>query len=113
MRLILAFAFIMVGLAAAPASDDTTFVIENPTGLDIVEIYASPSHSPDGPGEPLPQSAVPGGTSAEFTIANGSCAYELFFVFADGRWYHSTADFCDFDTLVFNPVPSGWIEPPI
>lgn len=89
---------------------DTTFVIKNTTGTAIAEVYASPSHYSEGPGEPLPQSAVPAGASVGFTIADGFCAYELYFAFADGRWYHDTADFCEFPTYLFEPRPAGWIE---
>jgi len=91
-------------------AEDTTFVIENRSELDIVETYAYPSHLSEGPGEPLPHSSIPAGASVEFTIVDGNCAYELYFTFGDERWYHGTADFCEFDTYVFTPVPSGWIE---
>lgn len=87
-------------LAPAAMAEDTTFVIENTTGAAIVEIYALPSHRADGPGKPLPQSAVPAGASVRFTIADGYCAYELWFVFADGHKFHDTADFCEFGTYL-------------
>jgi len=100
------FAFATLALcrfALAAEADDTTFVIKNTTGTDIVEVYATPSHHSDGPGQPLPKSAVPAGASVKFTIVNGNCAYELWFVFVDGHKFHTTMDFCDFDTYVVGP----------
>ena len=97
-------------LASSAMAENTTFTIENPTELDIMDVYAYPSHLSDGPGAPLPHSSVPAGTSIEFTIVNGNCAYELYFTFGDDRWYHGTADLCKFNTYVFKPVPSGWID---
>ncbi len=97
------FAFVAFALClftSAAAAEDTTFVIENATGIGIVEIYAIPSHHTDGPGRPLPQSIVPAGASARFTIADGFCAYELWFVFGDGHRFHDTMDFCEFGTYV-------------
>ncbi len=102
-------AAMMLAYGSIAIAEDTTFVIENPTELDIVETYAYPAHLSDGPGDPLPHSAVPAGASVEFTIVDGNCAYELYFTFGDERWYHDTADFCEFGTYVFKPVPAGWV----
>lgn len=109
MRLITALVVLLVSGAAA--ASDATLTIQNRSDIGIAEVYAQPVHIPDGPGSPLPESAVSAGASVSFAITDASCAYDLVLVTVDGRWYHDTTDLCEVDTYTFEPVPTGWIDP--
>lgn len=98
---------LFVGIASAGT---ISFTIENRSDFDIVEVFAVPSHIREAPTTPLRASAVAAGASAKLSVQHDFCAFEIYLSFSDGRWYHGSADFCDADIFVFDPVPAGWVE---
>lgn len=86
-----------VVLCAAPvAAQDIAFVLNNQSGVDLVEFYASPTSVDTWEEDILGADILEAGTSVDVSIeGDRGCDYDLKFVFADGDEMTDSTDLCD------------------
>jgi hypothetical protein len=81
------------------------FTLDNQSGFNIDEFYASPANTDSWGEDILGQDVLEGGTSGTVTIADGSdqCVYDLKAVDEDGVEHELTdLDICKNPTVTFN-----------
>ena len=83
------------GVIAVPAmAEDVTLTIENMSGADLTEFYASPVGT-ESWGANLLGAMIVAASNGPVTIAGTQgCAYDLRMVFADGDVLEDSADIC-------------------
>lgn len=97
-RLSLATAVALAGLAAPAMAQAVSYQISNQTGLTLMEFYASPASTGEmgGGNDILGAGVVAPGESGTVSIAQapGECLYDLRSVFEDGSERVETQDIC-------------------
>jgi hypothetical protein len=94
LRMALAAAVVLV--AAPVSAQEIVFVLNNQSGVDLIEFYASPTSVDTWEDDILGADILEAGAQAEVTIeGDRGCDYDLKFVFADGDELTDTADLCD------------------
>ena len=86
---------IAAGMVAVPAmAEDVTLTIENMSGADLTEVYASPVGT-ESWGANLLGAMIVAASNGPVTIAGTQgCAYDLRMVFTDGDVLEDSADIC-------------------
>lgn len=84
-------------LAAPAQAEDLSFQLNNRSGYDLYEFYASPTNVSSWEDDILGADILPSGESVEIIIADGrtQCDYDLRMVFVDGDVLEDTVNLCD------------------
>ena len=100
MRLMLGSAFaasLALAFATSAQAEDLIFMLDNQSGYDIQEFYASPVGVDNWEEDILGTGILEAGEAGRVSIADGRdvCDYDLRIVFADGDELEDTTDLCE------------------